>query len=487
MFLKSRSFCEYKIFTEQVSNDPPILVKPSKIVAGHEPEQTNHLLQRIALIISNKINTSPIANGEAPIKAKSKKDDSPTKPKARKSSDPKVKVARTTSKDVPESKKIKSKISKETSQEKKPKKIEKQKTIKDLDLESENLIQQNSSVEPPENEEKRKLQKDSSLEQQENTHKRKKSGDRKSSSGGSRKSSAEKKPTPEERKLSGRKQSASDRKLSIPEEPLQDILKIDDNEANNLTKPEDVERNSPSLEEKSNVDRSPPNARDATLDTEKKSGKLLKDISHQPEKKLENQAPPPPLVRQNSILSRPRTSLRPPSARPPSARPGAPRRRDKSIEIILQPNEISKIGGVNVKVESFNSELEDDGENLIVIENSNIEEDILGSKQIDDMHIDDEEHQKGHLVQQILETQKELVQGDKQDIEKALKERKNRQTSATQLDSLRGLIQALTKAVNPTGKLLDFIPEDVDSMQLELTMWRDSYSQSAAELKREKR
>lgn len=46
---------------------------------------------------------------------------------------------------------------------------------------------------------------------------------------------------------------------------------------------------------------------------------------------------------QSSLVNRPRTSLRPPSARPPSARPGAPRRRDKNIEIILQPNDRSLI------------------------------------------------------------------------------------------------------------------------------------------------
>ncbi|KAL5284001.1 TRAF3IP1 family protein [Megaselia abdita] len=500
---------------KQVSNDPPLAVKPSKIVAGHEPEQTNRLLQRIAFIISNKINTSPVTNSETP-KTKPKKDESPTKPRARKSSDPKIKVTRTSSKDAPEPKKAKSRtLSKDdkTSQDKKPKKIEKQKTIKDTEpinsLESSNgnfvgngnSVQEDSSLEPQDARKRKKsIQQDSSMEKetssQENQEVRKKSGerkpssgnkksdsddkkpssgdkkpssgdrksssgDRKSSSGESRKSSAEKKS--EERKSSARNKSSVERNLSIPEEPLQENSKIEVIEKMKES-PEKFMSNSSSNESPKKVEEEP-----------------TKNIDSK-----ERTQVPPPLTRQNSILSRPRTSLRPPSARPPSARPGAPRRRDKSIEIVLQPNEPTKVGGINVKVESFNSELEDDGENLIVIENSNIEEDVLGSKHIDQMIIDDEEHQQGHLVQQILETQKELVQGDKSDIEKALKERKNRQTSATQIDSLRGLIQTLTKAVNPTGKLLDFIPEDVDSMQLELTMWRDTYSQAAAELKREK-
>lgn len=476
-------------------------MKPSKIVAGHEPEQTNRLLQRIAIIITKKIDTSPVANGES-TKTESKKNESPTKPKARRSSDPKVKVSRTASKDTPEPKKAKSRtLSKEDSQKispgKKPKKIEKQKTIKDIEVASINTLesaiaaQQEPSSEQEETRKRSaefiKQETSSELETKENRRnsgdslvvqgtqdKRKKSGDRKSSSGGSRKSSAEKKSTSEDRKPSARK-PLEDRKNSIPEEPLQ-ILKNEVAEVEKFEKSKDIVKRTSSVEDKVNNEYEGPI----------RVGSQSKEPARKSED-VEAVKVPPPLTRQNSILSRPRTSLRPPSARPPSARPGAPRRRDKSIEIVLQPNEITKVGGVNVKVDTFNSELEDDGENLIVIENSNIEEDVLGNKQIDQMIIEDEDHQKGHLVQQILETQKELVQEDKGDIEKALKERKNRQTSATQIDSLRGLIQTLTKAVNPTGKLLDFIPEDIDSMQLELTMWRDTYAQAAAELKREKR
>lgn len=62
-----------------------------------------------------------------------------------------------------------------------------------------------------------------------------------------------------------------------------------------------------------------------------------------------------------------------------------------------------------------------------------------------------------------------------------------RQTSARHMDNLREVIQNITKSVNPLGKLMDFIPEDIDAMQLEFTLWRDTYTQAATELKREKR
>ncbi|XP_055381263.1 TRAF3-interacting protein 1 [Condylostylus longicornis] len=190
---------------------------------------------------------------------------------------------------------------------------------------------------------------------------------------------------------------------------------------------------------------------------------------------------------------RPRTSLRPPSVRPPSARPGAPKRRDKNIEIVLQPNDQIKLAGIQLKVESFNDELDDDGENLVIIENENAsstQEDSKKMMAVDEEVKLDENLQQGHLVQQILETQKELIQNydlkEAKDEELDVTTIQKRQSSAKQMNSLRDIIQNLTRSINPLGKLMDFIPEDMDAMQLEMNMWRDLYSQTSAELKKEK-
>uniref|UniRef100_A0A1I8MNN5 TRAF3-interacting protein 1 n=1 Tax=Musca domestica TaxID=7370 RepID=A0A1I8MNN5_MUSDO len=193
-------------------------------------------------------------------------------------------------------------------------------------------------------------------------------------------------------------------------------------------------------------------------------------------------------IRENSKESttkpnRPRTSLRPPSARPTSARPGAPRRRDRNIEIILQPNDQIKMSGIQVKLENF-GDLDDDGENLVIIENPDAihagELSTNGDALKTDVDLDGME-QQGHLVQQILETQKELTQ--QKDFNQQIKNEKGKQTS---MNNLRDVIQSLTKSINPLGKLMDFIPEDIDAMQLEFTMWRDTYTQAANQLKREK-
>ncbi|XP_037951567.1 TRAF3-interacting protein 1 [Teleopsis dalmanni] len=196
----------------------------------------------------------------------------------------------------------------------------------------------------------------------------------------------------------------------------------------------------------------------------------------------------------NSVnaTNRPRTSLRPPSARPASARPGAPRRRDKNIEIVLQPNDQINISGINVKLETFN-DVYDDGENLVIIEDPNAEH-INGFNLSDRTENQTEElAQPGHLVQQILETQKELVQQNVNDITNKTEKETGytnglnaRQSSARQMNNLREVIQNLAKSVSPLGKLMDLIPEDIDAMQLELVMWRDTYVQAAADLRRER-
>ncbi|EDV44167.1 uncharacterized protein Dana_GF16162 [Drosophila ananassae] len=189
-----------------------------------------------------------------------------------------------------------------------------------------------------------------------------------------------------------------------------------------------------------------------------------------------------PLSRDNSKDSnqRPRTSLRPPSARPASARPGAPRRRN--VEIVLQPNDQVKMSGINVKLETF-GDLDDDGENLVIIEDAN-SHDIIEGKGPEEAPLEGQVDAQGRLVQQILETQKELVHQNPE-IEPP-QSATTRQSSARQVNDLRDTIQSLTKAINPMGKLLDFVPEDVDAMQLELTMWRDTYTQASMELKKER-
>ncbi|CAO1431369.1 unnamed protein product [Diamesa serratosioi] len=204
-------------------------------------------------------------------------------------------------------------------------------------------------------------------------------------------------------------------------------------------------------------------------------------------------------------VDRPRTSLRPPSARPASSRPAAPRRRDKNVEIVLLPEETIKLGEVSVKMENFTKELEDDGENLVIIEDpmlasDNFINERLGMNNLENENVDNDE--AGHLVQQILETQKDfsgvlgMVDGKaetkkteivRQQIDYEYDEgvTSQNQTTVKQIEHLKDLIQKLIRSVNPMGKLMDFIQEDVDSMQREYTKWNDIFKTATVDLKRE--
>lgn len=96
-------------------------------------------------------------------------------------------------------------------------------------------------------------------------------------------------------------------------------------------------------------------------------------------------------VQARTVQSRPKSSLRPPSVRPSSARPGAPRLRPDSA---LPIKEVVPMGKINVIVESFDK---DDEEETVVIQSNpeTVEEQVESITEVTG--------NKGHLVEQILE------------------------------------------------------------------------------------
>ncbi|XP_072750624.1 TRAF3-interacting protein 1 isoform X1 [Anoplolepis gracilipes] len=189
--------------------------------------------------------------------------------------------------------------------------------------------------------------------------------------------------------------------------------------------------------------------------------------------------------------ARPKTSLRPPSARPISARPAAPRMRAKT-DFIVNEEIQTPVGNISVIVENADLKDDDDAEDMVVMETKGNVGDNLenGDYKIDNQLM--QEH--GHLVAQILETQRELVNTDnvdvlpkKVDIAWESGSKRDREAAAKEIDKLRGTIQTLTRATNPLGKLLDYVQEDVEMMQKELLDWRSQYRQLSEQLEREQK
>lgn len=143
-------------------------------------------------------------------------------------------------------------------------------------------------------------------------------------------------------------------------------------------------------------------------------------------------AVPPPFPMLPS--SRPRTSLRPASVRPASARPGAPRRRERNVQVYLPPDEATLAAAASTKLnaasgDAFGLDLDADDDQLIVVEDASMmgvgghtadnaagQTTAIGigfSNGIDDT--DGQQH--GHLVQQILQTQKNFNENDNEQVD----------------------------------------------------------------------
>ncbi|KAK9709212.1 Microtubule-binding protein MIP-T3 CH-like domain [Popillia japonica] len=162
--------------------------------------------------------------------------------------------------------------------------------------------------------------------------------------------------------------------------------------------------------------------------------------------------------------ARPMSSLRPPSVRPSSARPGAPRLRpDSSFPL----SEILPLGKINVIIENYNTK-DVDEEETVVIHSTELEVEPIQKL----LEIPED---KGHLVEQILEQIHDedvaVHVKSKNEIDWEIKGFHNKDTINREISQVRSQIQSLTKVANPLGKLMNYLHEDVESMLSELNMW----------------
>ncbi|XP_017547094.2 TRAF3-interacting protein 1 isoform X2 [Pygocentrus nattereri] len=105
----------------------------------------------------------------------------------------------------------------------------------------------------------------------------------------------------------------------------------------------------------------------------------------------------------------------------------------------------------------------------------------------------DERH--GGLVKKILKTKKDFesspssVKSKDQDHTPALEaaRKKERELVAREIERLRTSIQTVCRSALPLGKIMDYIQEDMDSMQNELQSWRRENKEHAQALQQEQR
>ncbi|XP_021502564.1 TRAF3-interacting protein 1 isoform X1 [Meriones unguiculatus] len=177
--------------------------------------------------------------------------------------------------------------------------------------------------------------------------------------------------------------------------------------------------------------------------------------------------------------------------RPGSARPAPPRvKRQESTETLVGDRSGSWKAVSNVIIDSQNSDNEDDEQ--FVVEAAPQLAEISEIEMVPAGDLEDEE-KHGGLVKKILETKKDYEKlqqsskpGEKERLlifESAWKKEKD--IVSREIEKLRSSIQTLCKSALPLGKIMDYIQEDVDAMQNELQLWHSENRQHAEALSKE--
>ncbi|XP_054406064.1 TRAF3-interacting protein 1 isoform X12 [Pongo pygmaeus] len=142
----------------------------------------------------------------------------------------------------------------------------------------------------------------------------------------------------------------------------------------------------------------------------------------------------------------------------------------------------------NVIIESHNSDNEEDDQ--FVVEAAPQLSEMSEIEMVTAVELEEEKH--GGLVKKILETKKDyekLQQSPKPgEKERSLFEsawKKEKDIVSKEIEKLRTSIQTLCKSALPLGKIMDYIQEDVDAMQNELQLWHSENRQHAEALQQE--
>ncbi|XP_036109267.1 TRAF3-interacting protein 1 [Molossus molossus] len=177
--------------------------------------------------------------------------------------------------------------------------------------------------------------------------------------------------------------------------------------------------------------------------------------------------------------------------RPGSARPAPPRvSRQDSAEVFPADRTGSGQAVSNVIVDVQNSDNEEDDQ--FVVEAAPQQPELSERDVVQAVGLEEDE-KHGGLVKKILETKKDYERlrlspkpGEKEKslvLESAWKKEKD--VVSKEIEKLRVSIQTLCKSALPLGKIMDYLQEDADAMQNELQLWHRENLQHAEALRQE--
>uniref|UniRef100_A0A336LJ82 TRAF3-interacting protein 1 n=1 Tax=Culicoides sonorensis TaxID=179676 RepID=A0A336LJ82_CULSO len=491
----------------KIASAKNLTVRPSKIIAGLEAAKTNELLQTIALCVDQKID-SKIAidkykkdfnNEVKPVKIKEKVIPSKSKFKPGKSNDPTENIAKKVVEKSRKTDKVSEKKVKTTTNKLK---TSVNSAIHATEIEVDPISDCKTEDDKDSIKEFKKLEAEAEKHVAIQEQKSDKGATFNNGESTEQITSTEQQISEKRRKSLTKADSVDlidmktiesiqkDTKLRLEEEDQlnnQESLPVSEPEKQSLEQNEKFEKIE-SSQEPITTNKTIDGGRQSRLGGRRQSIDIVPDVSN---KRETSAAQNNKFIRNQSEDKM--IKLRPQSVRPPSARPGAPKRRDKTVEIVLQPEEIVKpsLEIIN-KIDALEAELEDNVDNLVIIEDPNILNDDGIIPKANDSLSDVIGEKEGALVHQILETQREFSNAGMGDFSNTTNETlwespfDSRHFSLAKTEALRDSIQKLTKSVNPLGKLLDFMQEDVDSMQIELTQQLELYQMALIDMENEK-
>ncbi|KAM9484070.1 TRAF3-interacting protein 1 isoform 1-T1 [Salvelinus alpinus] len=185
--------------------------------------------------------------------------------------------------------------------------------------------------------------------------------------------------------------------------------------------------------------------------------------------------------------------------RPNSARPAPPRfKRQESYADVIPAERLTSAkppAAVIMEGKKLSEDEEEDEDEQFVVEEA-----APPPPDMPDMEMDpsvglqgDEKH--GGLVKKILETKKDFETSSSspkskdqtQSLVSEAARKKERELVSREIERLRSSIQTVCRSALPLGKIMDYIQEDMDAMQNELHTWRRENKEHAQALLQEQR
>ncbi|XP_023498487.2 TRAF3-interacting protein 1 isoform X7 [Equus przewalskii] len=508
------SFLQKAIDVVVLVSGEPLSAKPARIVAGHEPERTNELLQRIGKCCLSKLSSDDAVKrvlagekvdmkGRTSLTSKSQEWDNKNtreEPKVHKDKEDRRNSEineRSTSRDRKQKEELK--------EEGKPREKERDKEkTKENDRDRHKDAERDKYREGEREKTKARTKSERDRDRDRGNRDRDKDGDRereRKNEGGREKERWRDRERERERDKGRDRDKDKDRRRVRNEEPSRDP---DREKSREHDKPEKKSSSSREVSKKltdgsfkdskaeTETDISTRVSKTVTTKTSKRRSKnsVEGDSPSDAEGELGPSGQDKSEVSENpEVPNEPSSSLRMP--RPGSARPAPPRvKRQESVEVLTTDRTGSGKTVSNVIIDSQNSDNEEDDQ--FVVEAAPQLSEMSELEMVQAVEVEEDE-KHGGLVKKILETKKDYEKlqqppkpGEKEKLlvfESAWKKEKD--VVSKEIEKLRASIQTLCKSALPLGKIMDYIQEDVDAMQNELQLWHSENKQHAEALQKE--